>query len=102
MADCRIVNQNVANSVENIKGYAGEYAAAGDALQTAFMGAISDMEGDTKDALVELFDKKYKEFVTTQISEMINGLATLLDANRTNFESVDEQIAQSIRDGANG
>lgn len=30
---------------------------------------------------------------------MINGLADLLEGNRSNFEMVDNQIAQTIRDG---
>ena len=30
---------------------------------------------------------------------MINGLASLLEGNRDNFEKVDDQIAQSIRNG---
>ena len=100
--DCKIVNSALTSSVEKINGIAGKYAQAGANFETAFKNAISTMEGDTKDALMELFDKKYKEFVNTQISDMITGLATLLNSNRENFEQVDEQIAQSIRDGSNG
>ena len=93
--DCKIVNSALASSVEKINGIAGKYAQAGANFETAFKNAISTMEGDTKDALVEIFDKKYKEFVNTQISDMITGLATLLNSNRENFEQVDEQIARN-------
>lgn len=102
MADCRIVNEKVAASVTAIQNLAKEYAQAGTDFETAFMNAIAEMEGDSKDAMVELFNKSYKEFVTSLESglpAMINGLASLLEGNRDNFEKVDDQIAQSIRNG---
>lgn len=102
MADCKIVNEKVAAAVTAIEGLAKEYSQAGTEFETAFMNAIADMEGDSKDAMVELFNKSYKEFVTSMESglpAMINGLASLLEGNRENFEKVDDQIAQSIRNG---
>ena len=36
MADCRIVNQNVASSVTNIDNLATKYANAGTEFETAF------------------------------------------------------------------
>ena len=102
MADCKIVNEKVASSVTAIQGLAKEYATAGSDFGSAFKAAIAEMEGDSKDALVELFDKSYKEFVTSMeagLPAMINGLASLLEGNRDNFEKVDDQIAQSIRGG---
>lgn len=102
MADCKIVNQAVLDTVEKIEGLAKEYAQAGTAFETAFKNAISEMEGESKDALVELFDKSYKTFVTSEsegLPAMINGMAKLLESNRENFEKVDSQIAESIRSG---
>ena len=102
MADCKIVNEKVANTVSTIQTLATEYAQAGTDFETAFMSAISEMEGDSKDAMVDLFNKSYKDFVTSMESglpAMINGLASLLEGNRDNFEKVDDQIAQSIRNG---
>ena len=97
MADCRIVNQNVASSVTNIDNLATKYANAGTEFETAFKAAIAEMEGDSKDALIELFDKSYKEFVTS-----LEGMSSLLEGNRDNFEKVDAQIAESIRGGGQG
>ena len=102
MADCRIVNDKVKSTVEAIQKLAGEYAAAGSDFENAFRAAIADMEGDAKDAIEQLFNKSYKDFVTSNESglpAMINGLASLLEGNRDNFEKVDDQIAQSIRNG---
>ena len=82
MADCKIVNEKVANTVSTIQKLATEYAQAGTDFETAFMSAISEMEGDSKDAMVDLFNKSYKDFVTSMESglpAMINGLASLLE-----------------------
>ena len=102
MADCRIVNEAVKTSVSNIHSLADRYAQAGSDFETAFKNAIAEMEGDTKDALIELFDKSYREFVTskeTGMPAMIQGLSDLLEGNRANLENVDGQIADSIRGG---
>lgn len=102
MADCKIVNENVKTAVDNINTLAGEYAEAGTAFETAFKNALSEMEGDSKDAMIELFDNSYKTFVTSDtegLPAMIKGMASLLEGNRKNFEDVDDQIAQSIRNG---
>ena len=105
MADCRIVNSAVKTSVTNIQNLATKYQQAGTDFEAAFKAAIAEMEGDSKDAMIELFDKSYKEFVTSMeggLPAMIKGLADLLEANRQNFENVDGQIAQSIRDVGQG
>ena len=105
MADCRIVNSAVQTAVGNIKTLATKYHQAGTDFESTFKAAIAEMEGDSKDAMIELFDKSYKEFVTSMdggLPGMILGLSTLLESNRQNFEDVDGQIAQSIRDGGQG
>lgn len=102
MADCKIVNANVKTAVTNIKTIAGKYKTAGETFETNFKAALTDMEGDSKDALIDLFDKSYKTFVSDDKSglpAMIEGVATLLEGNRSNFESVDSKIADSIRNG---
>lgn len=104
MADCRIVNAALKSSVANIASIATEFANAGTTFETAFKAAIDPMEGEAKDAMLELFDSKYKEFVTSMeagLPGLVKGMSDLLEANRKNFEDVDNQIAASIRDGGN-
>ncbi len=79
MADCRIVNQNVASSVTNIDNLATKYANAGTEFETAFKAAIAEMEGDSKDALIELFDICSKEFVTI-LKKLTHRLLKVLEA----------------------
>lgn len=104
MADCKIVNQAVSSCVTKISSLATEYATAGDALVTAFTNAISEAEGDAKDALLELFEQSYKPFVAggtgddaSSVESMVKSLSDLLEGNRTNFIDVDSKIAESIR-----
>jgi len=110
MADCRIVNAAVDTAVKNIGGESGEgqdslggiaqsYKAAGDEFIEALKTAIATMEGETKDALMTFFtegDQSVQEFVTVSLPNAVKSTATLLEANRKNFEDVDMQIATSI------
>lgn len=104
MADCKIVNANVVAAIENIggkdqgqlTGCARSYKEAGDKLMEALNAAISTMEGETKDALQKFFNETVSPFVTESLPSAINGMSVLLEANRSNFESVDKQIADSI------
>ncbi len=100
MADCTIKNSALTTAIENIDKLKAKYKTEGDTFVTAFHNAIADMEGDAKDALLELFDKSYKDFVQSEengIPAMIGGLSSLLEGNRSNFETVDSKIAASIR-----
>ena len=99
MADCRIVNADVVNAVKNIKEISGSYKTAGEALIEALTGAISAMEGETKDALQKFFTTDVQKFVTEDLPQALTGMADLLEANRKNFEDVDKQIAESISSG---
>ena len=103
MADCRIVNQALVDAVNDIKQIASEYDQAGVNLITSITNALSDMQGAAKDSLMENFvDTTLKGFVqgmqegAQSLPATLQGMAGLLEANRTNFVDVDSQIATSI------
>ena len=96
MADCRIVNASVVQSVQNIQDISKEYKAAGEAFMSALTAAISGMEGETKDSLQNFFNTDVQKFVVEDLPTAIDGMSQLLEANRDNFEKVDKQIADSI------
>ena len=104
MADCKIVNDKMVAAVDNIggntqgvhTGIAKSYKEAGEKLMEELNAAIATMEGETKDAMQKFFNDTIEPFVTTDLPDAINGMAVLLEANRTNFIDVDKQIAQSI------
>lgn len=99
MAGCRIVNEGVSSAVEAINGYATSYRTAGETLITSLSSAIADMEGAAKDAFQNLIDKDIQEFAETSLPGAIESMASLLEANRENFEKVDQQIADNISGG---
>jgi len=57
------------------------------------------MEGAAKDAFKTLIDGDINNFVATDLPGAIEGMASLLEANRDNFEKVDQQIADNISGG---
>lgn len=107
MADCKIVNASVVNAVSAIggadqgklEGIALQYKEAGETLMKDLKAAISEMEGETKDALKIFFEGDVQKFVVEDLPSAINGLSVLLEANRSNFEDVDKKIAESINGG---
>ena len=109
MADCKIVNASVVSAINNIgganqgqlEGIALEYQQAGTTLIEDLKSAIALMEGATKDALLNFFTNDVEPFVTKDLPGAINGLSVLLEANRKNFEDVDQKIADSITSGNN-
>ena len=96
MAGCRIVNAAVESAVENINTIAGDYKKLGESFITDLNNAIADMEGAAKDALHNFINTDVKTFVEESLPSAVEGMATLLEANRTNFVDVDQQIAHSI------
>ncbi|WP_295092932.1 hypothetical protein [Ruminococcus sp.] len=99
MAGCRIVNDAVKTAVEELAGYSKEYKTAGEDFVRDFRAAIAEMEGASKDALLEFFDNQTAQLVTDSIPSAVEGMSQLLEANRSNFESVDLKIAESISSG---
>lgn len=106
MAGCRIVNQAMIDAKDSIEQIASEYDQAGGSLITALTGVLSEMEGAAKESLMENFvNTALKSFVqgleaeAQSLPATLKGMATLLEANRTNFVDVDAQIAASISGG---
>ena len=96
MAGCRIVNDAVATSVENIKDISTQYKTLGTNFITDLNNAIAEMEGEAKDALQNFINTHVKTFVEESLPSAVEGMSTLLEANRSNFVEVDQQIADSI------
>ena len=99
MAGCRIVNEALENAAREIAEYSKEYKSAGDDFVRDFKAAIAEMEGAAKDALLEFFNNQAAPLVTESVPQAIDGMSQLLEANRSNFAKVDQQIADSISSG---
>lgn len=97
MADCRIVNAATEAAVSGLATAASSYNTAGETFITNLTNALAEMEGDSKDAFMEFVEQKAKEFITTGLGGMVQGMSDLLEANRSNFVDVDGQVAQAFR-----
>ncbi|MDD6824802.1 MAG: hypothetical protein PUE12_01570 [Oscillospiraceae bacterium] len=99
MAACRIVNAAVETAVEEIRTASTDYTTAANEFISAFNSAIAEMEGASKDALDQFFKEKVVPFISEDIPGAVSGMADLLEANRSNFADIDQQIADSILNG---
>ncbi|MDR2492229.1 MAG: hypothetical protein LBD25_02030 [Coriobacteriales bacterium] len=96
MAGCRIVNASMTAAKTDIDNISNEYTNAGSDFITNFNSAISEMEGETKDALEKFIKDNVQPLVEKSIPEAVTGMGKLLEANRENFEKTDKAIAESI------
>lgn len=81
---------------------------------TEFIGeltkALSTFEGETKDALMESkigaagseVEGTLAYFVETQIPNLVEGLAKLLEGNRDTIDKSDQKLADAIRSAGKG
>lgn len=96
MAACRIVNDSVVRAVDSILEISDLFRTAGEEFVSNLNAAIAEMEGEAKDALKLFIDKDVNDFVSSDLPNAIKGMADLLEANRSNFELLDRQLADSI------
>ena len=99
MAACRIVNAALESAVTEIKDCSTQYTNAATDFITEFKNAIAEMEGASKDALLDFFTTKVEPFISEDLPSAISGMSYLLEANRSNFADIDQQIADSITNG---
>ena len=97
MGACRIVNAGLESAVSSINELQQKYLDAGEQLIQELNDAIAEMEGDAKDEFKAFIDGDVKTFLAQDLPAAIKGMADLLEANRSNFEEIDRQIANSIR-----
>jgi hypothetical protein len=91
-------------------GLANDFKTAGDDFITRLTSALSTFEGATKDALMEKkigavgseTEGTLAYFVSTQIPDLIKGLASLLEGNRSTIEDSDQKLAEAISGNGEG
>ncbi|MDE6784196.1 MAG: hypothetical protein K2N49_05430 [Ruminococcus sp.] len=112
-------NQAITNARDAIctagegTGYSGlakEFKDAGETFITELTTALSTFEGATKDALIEKkigavgseTEGTLAYFVSTQIPDLIKGLSSLLEGNRSTIEESDRKLAEAISGNGEG
>lgn len=96
MADIVFRYPEMRQAVSSIKDLANQYKAAATTLESSFNGAVTDWEGESKDAMVRFISGPVMEYTRDTIPQLLEGLADLLAANADQMESADQQIAANI------
>ena len=94
-------NGIMTQAVTDFNNRAADLKKAGQALIDALNKDLATFEGKSKEALLELIGNESKEgslafFVLTQVPKVLENAATLLDANRTQIQDGDSQLAQQL------
>jgi Uncharacterized protein conserved in bacteria len=89
---------DIESAAAAIDSIAGQYREKAAAFISATTNAAESWKGDTKDAFIEYIStgSVYK-YISVQLPEMVEALATVLRGNATAMNEADNQIASSIR-----
>jgi hypothetical protein len=98
-------NEKMKSAYTELTTAATNFHNTGVAFISDLTTALSTFEGDTKDALMEKkigtsgakTEGTLAHFVEDQISDLITGLAKLLEGNRDTIEKSDAKLAGAIR-----
>lgn len=87
--------ESTAAAIETI---AGQYREKATSFINAATAAADSWKGDTKDAFIEYISTgSVQKFISVQLPEMVEALASVLRGNATAMNNADGQIASSIR-----
>ncbi len=97
-------NNKLTTAKADIERISTSFATAGSSFITSLTSALSTFEGETKDALMTYkigasgseTEGTLAYFVEKQIPDLINGLAQLLEGNRSTIDDSDRQLAEAI------
>lgn len=105
-----IDNRKMEDARGNIEKASTDFKGKGSAFIAALTTALSTFEGETKDVLMEKkigssgseTEGTLAYFVEKQIPDLLNGLAKLLEGNRTTIDESDRKLAEAISGGNQG
>ena len=96
MADIVFRYQEMRKAASDIAALVDRYKTAANTLESDFISAISEWEGDSKDAMQKFISGPVMEYTRDTVPQLIQALADLLSANADQMESADRQIADNI------
>ena len=97
MADRIVFNYDkITEVVKKIEAKAKEYETASNDFQKEMASAIANWEGKSKDTFNTYITTKVKQYMGTDIPNMINGIAKLLEENAQAMKDADDQVANNM------
>ena len=96
MADIVFRYPEMREAASAIQELAGRYKSAADVFEADFTAAIAGWEGESKDKMVKFISGTVKEYTYATVPQLLEALASLLNANADQMENADRQIAENI------
>ena len=96
MADIVFKYPEMRAAASAIEGFSNDYKSAADTLDSDFLSAIANWEGESKDKMQAFITGPVKEFTATTVPQLVKALAEMLSANADQMEKADQQIAENI------
>lgn len=96
MADIVFRYQEMRAAAETIRGIAQRYQSAAVTFEDDFLAAIAGWEGESKEKMKKFISGTVKDYTGATVPQLVTALAELLDANATQMENADKQIADNI------
>ena len=96
MADIVFRYQEMRAAADNIREIANRYKSAAATFETDFLAAIAGWEGESKEKMQKFISGSVMDYTCDTVPQLVTALAELLDANATQMENADRQIAENI------
>ncbi len=96
MADIVFRYQEMRAAADNIREIANRYKSAAATFETDFLAAIAGWEGESKEKMQKFISGSVMDYTRDTVPQLVTALAELLDANATQMENADRQIAENI------
>lgn len=96
MADIIFRYQEMQTAVTEIKEVGESYKKLASDFETNFLASIANWEGDSHDAVVKFISGPVMEYMRDTVPQLIDAMGELLQANITQMQSADSQIAENI------
>ncbi len=96
MADITFKYEEMRQSAEKIQDIKARYKAAAAKFEEDFMNATTSWEGASKEKMNAYISGPIKDYMDTQVGQILDSLSEVLKANADQMESADQQIADNI------
>lgn len=85
-------------AVTTIKNLANQYISASTTFQTSIASATDGWEGSSKESFMEFITGPINKYMGTDVPNMVNGIATLLENNAKAMQDADKKVADNMPD----
>lgn len=102
MADIIFKYPEMDQAAKQIDNIANNYRQAATNFLMQMDNATMGWTGASREAFMNYVNTTVKDYIENTIPQVVDGLAAMLRANAEQMQSVDEEIAQQIRNSMTG